>query len=197
MIHRSQTEAWRVYRRVVEPPPLHARRSATSRPTQASAANTWPGRDATQLEPSREPRLALVFRPETADLGRWFRATPSRPRPCGRSAFDWVKLESGAEASNLHCTAAPGRRVETHATHATPEQHRTEVRAPPKRTRALPHRSGSAPSRLRPPRRSCAWTPRPRAPRGVRRSGPGQRCRPSVLPGGEPPRWRTRVTSPK
>jgi hypothetical protein len=31
-----------------------------------------------------------------------------RPKPFEKSSIDWVKLQSNAEASNLHVTAAPG-----------------------------------------------------------------------------------------
>jgi len=43
-------------------------------------------------------------------------SAPNRPKPFKRSSFDWVMLQSNAEASNLHVTAAPGCRMPKHPT---------------------------------------------------------------------------------
>jgi hypothetical protein len=45
------------------------------------------------------------------DRSRHFRLVPSTAEAVERSSFDWVKLESNAEAKDLHVTAAHGRQT--------------------------------------------------------------------------------------
>lgn len=105
---------------------------------------------------------------------------PAWPKPFERSSIDWVKLESDAEAPNLHVTAAPGFRTPKHP---IPHAAYRRDRPPPEgHCQSLPSEEGTSNARLPlPPKRlgltraAGAFRPPKQPFRACRTLGPPKR----------------------